>query len=71
MFVFRDPEAYKRIAIKDFDHFQDHRIQLDEETDEILGNGLISLKGEKWHQMRATLSPAFTGSYVEKSIYFS
>lgn len=61
-YIFRDPEAYKQIAIKDFDHFLDHRILLDEKVDKLIGNSLFALHGEKWRQMRATLSPAFTGS---------
>ncbi|XP_031624487.1 uncharacterized protein LOC116341517 [Contarinia nasturtii] len=61
-YIFRDPEAYKRIAIKDFEFFEDHRVLIDEKTDALFGNSLIALHGEKWRQMRATLSPAFTGS---------
>lgn len=34
--------------------------------DELFGNSLISLRGEKWRQMRATLSPAFTGSKMRQ-----
>lgn len=65
-YVVRDPETYKRIAIKDFDYFEDHRIFFDEKMDELWGNSLISLRGEKWRQMRATLSPAFTGSKMRQ-----
>ncbi|XP_055308854.1 probable cytochrome P450 9f2 isoform X2 [Sitodiplosis mosellana] len=61
-YVVRDPEVYKLLAIKDFDHFCDHRVIISEEIDELFGNSLISMHGEKWRQMRATLSPAFTGS---------
>lgn len=39
---------------------------VDEKVDELMGNTLISLHGEKWHQMRATLSPAFTGSKMRQ-----
>lgn len=31
-----------------------------------MGNSLISLCGDKWRQMRATLSPAFTGSKMRQ-----
>lgn len=41
-------------------------MQLDDKTDEVLGNSLIALNGEKWKQMRATLSPAFTGSKMRQ-----
>lgn len=65
-YIIRDPEAFKRIAIKDFDHFEDHRVIIDSNVDELFGNSLISMQGEKWRQMRATLSPAFTGSKMRQ-----
>lgn len=35
---------------------------MNDDIDPLLGNALISLSGKKWHDMRATLSPSFTGS---------
>ena len=61
-FYIRDPELAKLICIKEFDHFSDHLYSLNEDIDPLLGNALISLSGKKWRDMRATLSPAFTGS---------
>lgn len=57
-----DPEIIKRVAVQDFDHFVDHRPVLDEVGDALFGRGLFFLTGSKWRDMRATLSPAFTGS---------
>lgn len=65
-YVFRDPEAFKRIAIKDFHYFEDRRVLFDEKMDSLFGNNLVSLHGEKWRQMRSTLSPAFTGSKMRQ-----
>lgn len=65
-YVIRDPEVYKQIAIKDFDHFQDHRVFVDNSMDEISSKVLVSMHGEEWRQMRATLSPAFTGSKMRQ-----
>lgn len=31
-----------------------------------MGNTLVSMRGEKWRQMRSTLSPAFTGSKMRQ-----
>lgn len=59
-------ELIKQIVIKDFDHFEDHRSFLDEKTDELFGSSLFLMKGEKWRDMRATLSPAFTGSKMRQ-----
>lgn len=66
MYFIRDPEIIKRLAVKDFDHFENHRSFIDEDADLLFGNSLFMLKGEKWRDMRATLSPAFTGSKMRQ-----
>jgi len=66
IYLLRDPEIVKQVTIKDFDHFVDHRVLIDEKVDPLLGNALISLQGQKWRDMRATLSPAFTGSKMRE-----
>lgn len=60
--MIRDPDLIKQIAVKDFDHFTNHRTPIDEEVDPLFGRALFNMKGDKWHDMRSTLSPAFTGS---------
>ncbi|XP_053683465.1 probable cytochrome P450 9f2 [Sabethes cyaneus] len=68
IFMLRDPEVVKKIGVKDFDYFMDHTPIMtgsqDEgiDTDSLFGNSLFALRGQKWRDMRATLSPAFTGS---------
>lgn len=65
--MIRDLELIKQITVKDFEYFLDHRdFFLDEETEPLLGKSLFMLKGQKWRDMRATLSPAFTGSKMRK-----
>ena len=61
-YIIRDPELIKRITVKDFDYFMDHRTILTPEADPLFANALVLLTGQKWKDMRATLSPAFTGS---------
>uniref|UniRef100_A0A1L8E408 Putative cytochrome n=1 Tax=Nyssomyia neivai TaxID=330878 RepID=A0A1L8E408_9DIPT len=61
-YIIRDPELVKQLAVKEFDSFTDHRSVISSEADPIFGKSLISLKGDDWREMRATLSPAFTGS---------
>ena len=38
--------------------------------DELIGNNLFSLRGEKWRQMRTTLTPFFTGSKMRQMFEF-
>ncbi|XP_058462588.1 cytochrome P450 9e2-like [Malaya genurostris] len=66
VFVIRDPDLIKKVAVKDFDHFVD-RVPLfggadNNHPDLIFSKSLFALTGQKWRNMRATLSPAFTGS---------
>ncbi|XP_055696949.1 probable cytochrome P450 9f2 [Phlebotomus papatasi] len=60
--VVLDPEILKQLTIKEFENFTDHVPILSEDSDPLFGNALFSLRGHKWKDMRATLSPAFTGS---------
>lgn len=54
-----DTELIQNIMIRDFNHFHDHGIAFDEEFDPLIAN-LFSLTGQKWRDMRVTLSPSFT-----------
>ncbi|XP_044730852.1 cytochrome P450 9e2-like isoform X1 [Chrysoperla carnea] len=61
--LIRDANLLKDIGIKDFDHFTDHtKIFFGDGFDPIFDKNLFSLDGQNWRDMRATLSPAFTGS---------
>lgn len=69
-YLLRDPELYKQITIKDFDHFVDHKFIIDPEADTLMGNTVFLMKGQKWRDMRSTLSPAFTGSKMRHMFGF-
>ncbi|XP_055696952.1 probable cytochrome P450 9f2 [Phlebotomus papatasi] len=60
--MMKDPDVIKNFCVKEFEHFQDHRDFLSEKMDPLFGNSLFVLRDQKWRDMRATLSPAFTGS---------
>lgn len=66
MFFIRDPELVRKIGIKDFEYFQDHRLFFESHQDALFGKSLLMLNGEKWRDMRNTLSPAFTGSKMRQ-----
>ena len=62
--LIKDPQIIKQLTVKDFDHFTDHRVVITEDMDPLFGKTLLNLRGQKWKDMRATLSPAFTGEFL-------
>nr|QIU80468.1 cytochrome P450 monooxygenase CYP6CY49 [Aphis gossypii] len=57
--MIRDPVLINTILIKDFSHFVDHGIDIDESVN-IMGRSLFLTNGQKWKIMRQKLSPGFT-----------
>ncbi|CAH2105979.1 unnamed protein product [Euphydryas editha] len=70
MVVVRDLELVKKITVKDFEHFLDHRGFTDETIDPLFSRNLFALKGQEWKDMRSTLSPAFTSSKIKLMVPF-
>lgn len=66
--LIRDPDLIKQVTVKDFEHFTDHPPFIDPDADPLWSSAVFSLKGERWKEMRVTLSPTFTSSKI-KSIY--
>lgn len=66
IFVLRDPELIKKVGVKDFDHFVNRRPVFGDSASEnsnvLFSKTLVGMTDQKWRDMRATLSPAFTGS---------
>jgi cytochrome P450 family 9 len=58
----KDLDLIKQIGVKEFEHFHDHMNFISPERDPLLSENLLNLTGNKWKQMRATLSPVFTSS---------
>ncbi|KAF2885200.1 hypothetical protein ILUMI_20975 [Ignelater luminosus] len=59
----RDLEVLKKITVKEFDAFPDHKFFTSNDTDPIASKILFNLKADRgWQDVRATLSPAFTSS---------
>ncbi|KAL1509591.1 hypothetical protein ABEB36_004302 [Hypothenemus hampei] len=63
--ILRDPELIKQLTVKDFDHFTDHKQLIDAENDKLWSANLFALNGQKWKEMRSTLSPSFTSSKMK------
>ncbi|XP_071870351.1 cytochrome P450 9e2-like [Bombus fervidus] len=61
----RDLELLKSITVKNFDHFPDHRSFDSVDRDPLFGKNLFALRGERWKEVRNTLSPAFTSSKMK------
>ncbi|KAL3273879.1 hypothetical protein HHI36_015305 [Cryptolaemus montrouzieri] len=64
--LLKDPKLIKEMCVKDFEHFLDHRTFLKEDVDPLWSKNLFALTGHKWRDMRATLSPSFTGSKMRQ-----
>ncbi|NP_001123893.1 cytochrome P450 CYP9AF1 precursor [Tribolium castaneum] len=60
--LIRDIELIGKITGKEFNFFTDRTVSSRLRKDKILSQSLISLTGDHWRDMRATLSPAFTSN---------
>ena len=65
MLVIRDLELIKSIAVKNFDHFPNHRMAFDPELEPLFSKNLFSLRDERWREVRNMLTPAFTSSKMK------
>jgi cytochrome P450 family 9 len=43
-----DPKLVKKLAVKDFDYFVDHRSFISEDVDKLFGKSIVNMKGQRW-----------------------
>jgi cytochrome P450 family 9 len=45
--MLRDPELMKMVTVKDFEHFLDRQLPMNEEAEPLFGKALFNLRGEQ------------------------
>lgn len=63
--VIRDLELIKSVSIKNFESFEDHLFFSANSQDPLFSKNLLALRGDRWRDVRALLSPAFSGSKMK------
>lgn len=48
LLIVRDPKLIKKLAVKDFEYFLDHKMLPGEDVDPFCGRVLFALQGQKW-----------------------
>lgn len=58
--LIRDLDLIKQLLVKEFDSFPDHTQLIPPGIDELWTKSVFASTGEKWRDLRSTISPAFT-----------
>nr|XP_046491929.1 uncharacterized protein LOC124223738 [Neodiprion pinetum] len=68
MLVVNDPELIRFILTKEFSHFHDRGLYINEKADPVLGN-LFLVPGAKWKHLRTKFTPTFTASKMKQMFF--
>ena len=63
--MIRDLELIKSVAVKNFDHFPNHRMTFDPELEPLFTKNIFSLCDERWREVRNLLTPTFTSNKMK------
>ncbi|XP_045476857.1 cytochrome P450 9e2-like [Harmonia axyridis] len=63
--MIRDMKLVRKVCVEDFDTFKDRKSFLPRSADPLWNKNLFALQGDKWRQMRNTLSYSFTANNME------
>lgn len=68
VFCVIDAQAIQSITVTAYEHFLDHKpfVTNSSQVEPLFGNSLPMLTGDRWRDMRTTLTPAFTGSKIRR-----
>ncbi|KAI8786626.1 cytochrome P450 3A7, partial [Biomphalaria glabrata] len=62
--VVKDLDMIKDILVKNFNYFVDRRVPM--EHDEPFRDNLLTLRGDRWKHVRASVSPTFSSGRIKK-----
>lgn len=66
--LIRDPELIRDVLVKNFNHFHDNDIEVDEKDDQIMGRNPFCLRGHRWKVVRGQVTACITTGKVSNFI---